>query len=230
MLDPKSHRHCGIDTVEIARVRRLLDDAPRESLERLFSPEELHDAGDGPGRAAALAARFAAKEACLKLFPRETALETIAAGDFSVSRDNYGAPRILCSDAAVVVMGRHRIERIDLSLTHDRNQASAIAQPVPMVTSVPVSGRLIYRLFPYRRRVILENLRRAFGGLVPETEIELLAAAHYGHLWRLVLEFLIYPLIPRSRRPRLGARGERRGLAAPDGPGKGRSHPHRPLR
>jgi phosphopantetheinyl transferase (holo-ACP synthase) len=55
---------CGIDTVEIARVDRLL---------------------------------LAAKEACLKLFPREAALGLIGPADFAVARDGYGAPRIVCS-------------------------------------------------------------------------------------------------------------------------------------
>ena len=65
---------CGIDTVEIARIERLLAETPAEDLAKLFSAAELADSGDGPGRAASLAARFAAKEACVKLFPREAAL------------------------------------------------------------------------------------------------------------------------------------------------------------
>ncbi|HXX10263.1 MAG TPA: 4'-phosphopantetheinyl transferase superfamily protein, partial [Burkholderiales bacterium] len=64
---------CGIDTVEVARIDRLLRETPPEDLLKIFSPQELSDSGEGAGRAASLAARFAAKEACLKLFPRETA-------------------------------------------------------------------------------------------------------------------------------------------------------------
>jgi phosphopantetheine--protein transferase-like protein len=61
---------CGIDTVEIARIERLLDETPASELDKIFSTRELTDSGDGPGRAASLAARYAAKEACVKLFPR----------------------------------------------------------------------------------------------------------------------------------------------------------------
>ena len=86
------NRRCGIDTVEIARIERLLRETPAADLARLFSAQELADSGDGPGRTASLAARFAAKEACLKLFPRETALGQVEAADFSVARDDYGAP------------------------------------------------------------------------------------------------------------------------------------------
>ena len=76
---------CGIDTVEIARIERLLArDAGRGPREALLARRSSRDAGDGAGRAASLAARFAAKEACLKLFPRETALGADRAGGFLV--------------------------------------------------------------------------------------------------------------------------------------------------
>src|SRR4029077_7870159 len=103
-----SATRCGIDTVEIARIERLLRETSPEDLLKIFSPEELLDSGEGPARAASLAARFAAKEACLKLFPRETALGSIAAADFSVARDSYGAPQLVASPNATDVLNRHR--------------------------------------------------------------------------------------------------------------------------
>jgi phosphopantetheinyl transferase (holo-ACP synthase) len=42
---------CGIDSVEIARIERLLRETPSGELTRFFSPQELADSGDGPGRA-----------------------------------------------------------------------------------------------------------------------------------------------------------------------------------
>ena len=83
---------CGVDTVEIARIERLLAETAPEDLGNFFSPQELADAGDGPGRAASLAARFAAKEACTKLFPREATLGAVGPIDFSVVRDGYARP------------------------------------------------------------------------------------------------------------------------------------------
>ena len=35
---------CGVDTVEIARIERLLAETPPEGLSALFSPQELADA------------------------------------------------------------------------------------------------------------------------------------------------------------------------------------------
>jgi KDO2-lipid IV(A) lauroyltransferase len=180
---------CGIDTVEIARIERLLADTPSADLERLFSAQELADAGTGPGRAASLAARFAAKEACVKLFPREVALGELAPADFSVARDDYGAPQVVPGPDALRVLGRHRIRAISLSLTHDRSSASAVALAVPAEVEVPAAGRFLFRVLPLRRDVVLGNLRRVFGATVTEAEIGRLAAAHYGHLWRLAVEF-----------------------------------------
>jgi KDO2-lipid IV(A) lauroyltransferase len=187
---PGSAARCGIDTVEIARIERLLAETPPEELHRFFTTQELADSGEGPGRAASLAARFAAKEACVKLFPREAALGEIETGDFSVARDAYGAPRAVLSPRAAAVLAKNRIRTIALSLTHDRVSASSVALALMELTEAPLSGWIIYRLLPFRRRVILENLRRAFGTGVPDAEIERLAQAHYAHLWRLFIEFL----------------------------------------
>ena len=91
---------CGIDSVEIARIERLLEETPERELTKLFSGQEITDAGSGPGRAASLAARYAAKEACIKLFPRELAAGRIEPADFTVHRDGYGAPQVAYSTNA----------------------------------------------------------------------------------------------------------------------------------
>jgi len=191
---------CGIDSVEIARIERLLAETPADGLRRFFSERELADAGDGPGRAASLAARFAAKEACAKLFPRETARGLLVPEDFSVANDNYGAPQAVASANAAAAMGRHRIGRIALSLTHDRGRASAVALAEPAVTAVPLAGRLLYHLFPLRREVVLANLTRVYGETVSPDEIQRLAQAHYAHLWRLAGEFLRFRWLSRARK------------------------------
>ncbi len=212
---------CGIDSVEIARIERLLRETPAEDLLKLFSAQELRDSGDGAGRAASLAARFAAKEACLKLFSRETALNTIVAADFSVARDSYGAPRAVCSPAAADVLCRYRVKRIALSLTHDVATASAVALAERAETEVPLVGKLVYYLLPLRRRVVLDNLRRVYGSTLPEGEIVQLAQAHYAHLARLVREFLVYPWLSEARRLALVTVENRAAIEAAHAQGKG---------
>lgn len=198
--DGQSSSRCGLDMVEIARMEKLLRDTPPEELTKLFTPAELSDAGEGAGRAASLAARFAAKEACCKLFPREAALGTITPADFSIRRDAYGAPQVVVSVEAQAVLDRHRIAGLRVSLTHTSTSASAVAWADPRQTEVPWFGKLAFHLLPFRRRLVLENLRRVFGGTVPETEIVRLAQAFYAHFVRFFIEFLRLPWMSDARR------------------------------
>lgn len=185
----------GIDTVEITRVEKLLRDLKPEELQPLFSAQELQDAGEGAGRVASLAARFAAKEACGKLFPREIALGVIELADFSIRRDAYGAPVVEVSAHARAVLDRHRLAGIRVSLTHTETSASAIAWADPQTTAVPWFGKLLYYLLPYRRGVVLGNFRRVFGDYLPPPEILKLVQAYYAHYARFLLEFIRLPFM-----------------------------------
>ncbi|MDO9024881.1 4'-phosphopantetheinyl transferase superfamily protein [Zwartia sp.] len=190
---------CAVDTVEIERVARLIEAMPGE-LDKLFSKREIEDAGEGPGRIASLAARFAAKEACLKLFPSETALNTITAMDFSVVRDAYGAPYIAVTPAAEIVLGRHLVQEINISLTHSETTATAVALRKPKIIKPSWGGQFIFRWLPYRRKVILENLNRVYGAHVDAAQIALLAQAHYGHLLSLVKELFQFRFLSVARK------------------------------
>jgi phosphopantetheine--protein transferase-like protein len=216
-----SATRCGIDTVEIARIERLLAGSTPDAPPRVFTAQELADSGTGAGRIASLAARFAAKEACAKLFPRELALGQIEPEDFSVARDAYGAPQVVCNARAQSLLERQRIRAIAVSLTHDRTTASAVALALPAQADTPLTGRMLYHVLPFRRRVILENLRRVFGAAVPEAEIERLAQAHYAHLWRLFGEFLRFRWMSQARKAAIVRVENVDALAAALGVGKG---------
>src|SRR6478672_1013866 len=66
-------------------------------------------------------------EQIAQLFPRETALGTLQPCDFSVRRNNYGAPEIELSSNARAVLDRNLIETLRISLTHTEASASAVA-------------------------------------------------------------------------------------------------------
>jgi len=191
---------CGIDTVEIARMEKLLLAHTPESLAQLFSPTELADAGTGAGRVESLAARFAAKEACCKLFPKETALGIIQPTDFSVRRDGYGAPQVEVNVNAQTVLDRHRVAKLRVSLTHTSGSASAIAWADSRQTNVPWSGKLVYYLLPLRRKVVLENLRRVFAESISEAEIVRLAQAYYAHYASFITDFVRQIFMSAERR------------------------------
>jgi KDO2-lipid IV(A) lauroyltransferase len=196
---PPTASRCGIDSVEIARVARMVEDADTADLAPLFSATELADS-EGPGRIAHLAARFAAKEACAKLFPRELALGAVEPADFAVARDRYGAPRLVVTPKIASLLARHRLSGIALSLTHDRTHACAVALALPAATEPPLAGRLLHALLPIRRRVIHENLRHVFGPDAPAAELRRLAQAHYAHLWRLACELVRFRFMSAARR------------------------------
>jgi len=201
MNPPAAHgMRCGLDVVELARVQRLIQAHPPAELVGLFSPVELQDAGSGAGQVASLAARLAAKEACCKLFPRETALGVIGPGDFAIERDAYGAACVRPAAAAQAVLDRHRIAAVRVCLTHTATTASALAWVEPRATEIPWFGRLFYHLLPYRRGVVLANMRRVFGGYIPESEIRRLAQAYYAHYVRFLMEFLQLPFLSAARR------------------------------
>src|SRR5882672_9582186 len=191
---------CGIDTVEISRMEKFLVATPPEQVAQLFSVTELAEAGDGPRRIESLAARLAAKEACCKLFPKETALGTIQPTDFSVRRDGYGAPQMEVSANAQAVLDRHRIATLRVSLTHTHASASAIAWADSKHTVVPWFGKFLYYALPYRRGVVMGNFRRVFGDVLPETEILRLAQAYYAHYFRFLIEFVRLPFMSAKKR------------------------------
>ena len=65
---------------------------------------------------------------------------------------------------------------------------------------VPWFGQWLYHLFPYRRGVVLGNLRRVFGGVLPETELIRVAQAYYGHYVRFLVELVKLPLMSAERK------------------------------
>lgn len=190
----------GIDTVEISRIEKLLSDLNESELGRFFSAGELADAGTGPTRAQKLAGRFAAKEACCKLFPKEICLGTIEPYDFSVVRDGYGKPSIVASPRGQAVMDRYRIREIILSTTHTESSATAVASVVPATMCAPWYGKLVYHLLPLRRTVVLENLHRVYGDTLEERQILEIAQAFYGHLVQFLLEFGKMAFLSSARR------------------------------
>ena len=65
---------------------------------------------------------------------------------------------------------------------------------------MPASGKFLFRFLPIRREVILDNLRRVYGGRIAESEIVKLAQVHYAHLWRLFCEFIRFRWLSHERK------------------------------
>lgn len=110
----------GLDVVDIARWARALDKIQDEA----FTVGELAACADRVDRVHALAARFAAKEACLKALNagiREGALRQIEVGS-----DTSGAPNIRLDGRLEALARERRIRNTHVSLSHQEGFAAAV--------------------------------------------------------------------------------------------------------
>jgi len=191
---------CGLHTAEFTRVERMLREETSEALTRLFREQELTDTDAGAGRVASLTMCVAAKEACCKLFPREAELGVVGPADFALKREPDGTLRVKPGDNIRAMLDRQRLADIRVSLTQTNTSTTAIAWADARRTDVPWFGRLLYHLLPYRRGVVLGNLRRVFSKVLPEVEIRRLAQAYYAHYLRFLIEFIRLPFMSAKRR------------------------------
>ena len=116
----------GIDLVDVAEMRRWMDD-PRDPLvPRCFAQTELDEVGDGVDRIERLAGKFAAKEAVLK------ALGTgfgagVAFTDVTIHRAPGAAPEVRLSGGAKRAASALGVNAWKLSISHARGMAMASA-------------------------------------------------------------------------------------------------------
>ena len=110
----------GIDTIEIPRVRRVLERHGERFLKRVFTPEEVAFCR---GRVPELAARFTAKEAVMKALG--TGVRGIGWREIEVLPDQRGKPLVYLYGGAKKRAEEMGLEGIDISLSHERQYAVA---------------------------------------------------------------------------------------------------------
>jgi holo-[acyl-carrier protein] synthase len=130
----------GVDAVDVARFRRLLERRPRLA-ERCFTETERDDAVRSSDRAESLAARFAAKEAVMKALGR--GLGAFALTDVEVRRapesgPGRRAPSLVLHGGAAALAGSNGAGSFHLSLTHTTDVAIAF---VVAERSAPATGQ-----------------------------------------------------------------------------------------
>jgi len=113
---------CGVgtDIVEIGRLRDAIEKWGDHFLNRIFNNEEISYCYSKSDPVMHLAARFAAKEACIK------AVSTIVQGnlsmrDIGVANDESGKPSIKIRKSGVIPESLI----LHLSISHERNYAVA---------------------------------------------------------------------------------------------------------
>ncbi len=115
----------GIDLLEVERMRHALD-AHGERLERrVFTDAEREQCSHRRDRVQALAARFAAKEACLKALGTGWG-QGLSLRQIEVVRREGGKPELRLSGAAAERADRFGVKTIHVSLTHQPGTAAAV--------------------------------------------------------------------------------------------------------
>lgn len=114
----------GIDIVSVRRIERLLEDHPERFRARIYTQAELDYAAGKKAQPLHLSARFAAKEAVMKVLGHGFGTG-VAFTDIEVIREPTGKPQILCHNHARTLADRMRIERWHLSLSHTDEHAIA---------------------------------------------------------------------------------------------------------
>ncbi len=116
----------GVDLVEIAEIRRWIEDPSNPLIPRCFIREEVDEIGDGLDRVERLAGRFAAKEAVLK------ALGTgfgagVAFSDVIIHRAAGEPPQVRLTGGAAKAASELGVIEWQLSISHTGTTAMASA-------------------------------------------------------------------------------------------------------
>jgi holo-[acyl-carrier protein] synthase len=115
----------GIDVVEVARLASALNRHGDHFIERVFTVAEQAACDSRGDRVLALAARFAAKEACLKALGTGWA-EGLGFRDVEVVREGNQPPRLRLHGGAARRAEALGVVRSHVSLTHQPGTAAAV--------------------------------------------------------------------------------------------------------
>jgi holo-[acyl-carrier protein] synthase len=115
----------GIDVVEVARLAVALSRHGDRFVERVFTDAEQAACASRGDRVLALAARFAAKEACLKALGTGWA-DGIGFRDVEVAREGNRPPRLILHGEAARRAETLGVVRSHVSLTHQPGTAAAV--------------------------------------------------------------------------------------------------------
>lgn len=117
--------HCGVDIIEIDRVKKAVDSGGKAFKDRVFTEREImYCEARKAAKYQSYAARFAAKEAVSKAFGTG-----ISAGfllkDIEVVNDESGRPCVVLHGKAQEMFEQVKGRSIALSLSHCRSHAVA---------------------------------------------------------------------------------------------------------
>ena len=123
----------GLDLIEIDRVAAALRRHPTRFRERVYTAREIAECDRKPDPAQSYAGRFAAKEAIGKALGVGV---PFAWREIEIA--GRGKPQVTLSGGMARVAEHLGVVRIDLSMTHSRTTAAAVALAVTADPAAPV--------------------------------------------------------------------------------------------
>lgn len=115
----------GLDVVETAELGRTLAKQGEQFERRVFTAAERAACAGRVDREQALAARFAAKEACLKALGTGVS-EGLSLQQVEVTAADNGSPAITLSGAAAERARQRGVRTVHVSLSHQPGLAAAV--------------------------------------------------------------------------------------------------------
>ena len=119
----------GLDLVDIQRLAKSIEQGGQSFLNRIFTVAEQDYCNGGSRPHEHFAARWAAKEASMKVLGTGWS-GGVAFTDFEVSNDSNGRPYLTVSGVAATVESEMGIAEWQLSLSHTGTTAGAVVQAI----------------------------------------------------------------------------------------------------
>jgi len=112
--------HTGVDIIEIARIRRIIERWGKRFLHRIYTESELKICHEKPER---LASRFAGKEAVMKALG--TGVRGISWREIEIIAEPSGKPVVNLYGKAQVKAESLGLENLDISLSDSKEHSIA---------------------------------------------------------------------------------------------------------
>ena len=116
---------CGVDIVEVKRIKDMAEKHGNKFLRKIFSPAEMTYCDSRKNKYEHYAARFAAKEAVMKTLA--AGVDTVGFKEIEVVRDERGDVQVQLKGKARERSDNMSISRIHISLSHTEDHAVAMA-------------------------------------------------------------------------------------------------------
>jgi holo-[acyl-carrier protein] synthase len=119
----------GIDSVEIERFKRIVDDKGEDFLKRIFTSREISYSKTKKARMIHMAGKFAAKEAVKKALP-DGAEIGLNWKDIEILNSEDGKPYAKLHGEAKRIMDKFNLTEVLVSISHTGNMAVSNAMAV----------------------------------------------------------------------------------------------------